>query len=555
MRADALGPKKPGRRGGRSLVERVPWAAVTVAFVVAVAAFKEIRYLGVPFTSSGDPAYTELSILRVFHGGVFLGPYSRFGWHHPGPLMFYLFAPIYGLSGDSSRALFLDSWLLNGASAIGTVLIAWKLAGPLVSAVFAAVVLAFMDIVGYTTWINPWNPSMLTLPLLLLMTAAAGATSGSLGCLVVAFLAGSFLVQTDLGTVPVTLVLLALAAGGFSFAWWQSRSPSLGRENADTRAQVGMLQRLTGFIRRDPGALRGSCRAARRLVALIWAPPLLQELLSRRGNISLIARFYLHVPAGRQHSHPLGSSLAAISDISTVVPAGYDRGLAWNGDRVALVVFVAALGVTAALIWWRRSQFLAWFSLCTPIGLLVGVLAATRIVGPVYPYLLQWSESLLLPAMIATLAWVAVVIRDLRWRRARSPWRVLAGATAAIAVSYSALVAWKGVDRNGPISFGDTPSARPLAADIVAALGSQRAKDVFQVRVLAYVNDDAALFVELAKQGLSFHVAPEIALFTGTTQATGGPVFLLGTPNTALPSTDHARPVASVGQVAVWESN
>ena len=157
--------------------------------------------------------------------------------------------------------------------------------------------------------------------------------------------------------------------------------------------------------------------------------------------------------------------------------------------------------------------------------------------------------------MIATLAWVAVVIRDLRWRRARSPWRVLAGATAAIAVSDSALVAWKGVDRNGPISFGDTPSARPLAADIVAALGSQRAKDVFQVRVLAYVNDDAALFVELAKQGLSFHVAPEIALFTGTTQATGGPVFLLGTPNTALPSTDHARPVASVGQVAVWESN
>ena len=160
-----------------------------------------------------------------------------------------------------------------------------------------------------------------------------------------------------------------------------------------------MLERLTGFIRRDPGRLAAAVGGAT-VVALIWAPPLLQELLSRRGNISLIARFYLHVPAGRQHSHPLGSSLAAISDISTVVPAGYDRGLTWNGDRVALVVFVAVLGVTAALIWWRRSQFLAWFSLCTPIGLLVGVLAATRIVGPVYPYLLQWSESLLLPAMI-----------------------------------------------------------------------------------------------------------------------------------------------------------
>ena len=138
--------------------------------------------------------------------------------------MFHLFAPIYGLSGDSSRALFLDSWLLNGASRRDR-LDRLELVGLLVSAVFAVVVLAFMDIVGYTTSINPWNPSMLTLPLLLLMTAAAGATSGSLGCLVVAFLAGSFLVQTDLGTVPVTLVLLALAAGGFSFAWWQSRSP------------------------------------------------------------------------------------------------------------------------------------------------------------------------------------------------------------------------------------------------------------------------------------------------------------------------------------------
>ena len=222
MRADALGPKKPGRRGGRSLVERVPWAAVTVAFVVAVAAFKEIRYLGVPFTSSGDPAYTELSILRVFHGGVFLSARTPvLGGTTPGRLCSTYSHLIYGLSGDSSRALFLDSWLLNGASAIGTVLIAWKLAGPLASAVFAAVVLAFMDIVGYTTWINPWNPSMSTLPLLLLMTAAAGATSGSSRALG--------------GGIPSRVVPRAdrprnssgtpwccslFAAGGFSFAWW-----------------------------------------------------------------------------------------------------------------------------------------------------------------------------------------------------------------------------------------------------------------------------------------------------------------------------------------------
>ena len=166
-------PSQPQHR--HEILKRVPWSALVVLIVFALGAYREIQTFSAPFTSGGDVALSELSILKIFHGGVALGPYSRFGWHHPGPAMFYLFAPIYWITGDNSRSLFLSSWLLNGACAIGVVLIVRRMAGELVSAVSAAVVLVFIDVNGFYSWINPWNPYLLAMPLLLLITAAAGA--------------------------------------------------------------------------------------------------------------------------------------------------------------------------------------------------------------------------------------------------------------------------------------------------------------------------------------------------------------------------------------------
>src|SRR5438876_7442456 len=67
-------------------------AAVVAILVVAIRL--------VPDTApESDHAVIDLSVLNVLHGTQMVGAYSRYGWHHPGPLYFQLLSPLYLLSG------------------------------------------------------------------------------------------------------------------------------------------------------------------------------------------------------------------------------------------------------------------------------------------------------------------------------------------------------------------------------------------------------------------------------------------------------------------------
>ena len=70
-----------------------------------------------------DWAIFELRARDVLDHGVFVGPYSRFGWNHPGPLLFYVLAVPYKLLGSKSISMHITALLVNGATiaAIGWV--------------------------------------------------------------------------------------------------------------------------------------------------------------------------------------------------------------------------------------------------------------------------------------------------------------------------------------------------------------------------------------------------------------------------------------------------
>src|SRR5437764_3658483 len=127
--APPVPPADRERRRSWPFLRQAPVSLLIVAVPIVVGAVRLVATLHRPFTAGGDVAFIELTIRDALHGRVALGPYSRFGWHHLGPIVFYLYAPIYWLSGQSSRALFLDSWLLNGACAIGVVLLVRRGAG------------------------------------------------------------------------------------------------------------------------------------------------------------------------------------------------------------------------------------------------------------------------------------------------------------------------------------------------------------------------------------------------------------------------------------------
>ncbi|MGZ8735026.1 MAG: hypothetical protein ACXW1M_07545, partial [Acidimicrobiia bacterium] len=68
----------------------VPLAAVFVATIDQWDAYRAIA----------DDALIELQTRDVGTRAVFLGPYSRFGWYHPGPALFYVLAVPYRLLGS-----------------------------------------------------------------------------------------------------------------------------------------------------------------------------------------------------------------------------------------------------------------------------------------------------------------------------------------------------------------------------------------------------------------------------------------------------------------------
>ena len=73
------------------------------------------------FAVKGDFAVLELTTRLASSGDVLLGPYSRYRFAHPGPLYFYVLAPLYRATGGSSAALQLGACLSGAFAAFAAV--------------------------------------------------------------------------------------------------------------------------------------------------------------------------------------------------------------------------------------------------------------------------------------------------------------------------------------------------------------------------------------------------------------------------------------------------
>ena len=69
---------------------------------------------------------------------LLVGPYSRFQWHHPGPLYFYLLAPFYEASGERPSGLSAGALALNLSCLLLIVGWLWQASGARLAALSAA---------------------------------------------------------------------------------------------------------------------------------------------------------------------------------------------------------------------------------------------------------------------------------------------------------------------------------------------------------------------------------------------------------------------------------
>src|SRR5579872_1943974 len=92
-----------GQTQGMVRHSRWPAAPAVIANLVPFAVLAIRAMFSAPVALYGDDAVNELNLDRALRGRQLLGPYSRFGWHHPGPAFAYLAVPVRAILGPSGH--------------------------------------------------------------------------------------------------------------------------------------------------------------------------------------------------------------------------------------------------------------------------------------------------------------------------------------------------------------------------------------------------------------------------------------------------------------------
>jgi hypothetical protein len=329
----------------------------------------------------------SLELLRTWEVGgrhtPMTGAYSRFGWDHPGPLLFVASAPAVRLLG--AEGLLVTAGLVNALAAAGAVLAAHRTAGlPLAvpTAVAVSVMVHALTGAGLT---DPWNPYVAALPFVTYLLCVWGAVHGDRVLLVAAVVAGSWCVQAHLGYLPITVAAALLGAG-------------LRSARRQVRAEP------------PPRMPRRWVAAAVAIGLVLWLPPLVDQVLSGHGNLGDLYAFARDgTNPAEIEAEPVGWS-PAVDTMSGMVtpPAPWtrpglpDQYLSVPDGRPATVVVVAGMVVVGGLAWWRRRRGPAALVALSGALVVVSVVAMARASDDLFGYLIRWSWG------VAALVWIAV---------------------------------------------------------------------------------------------------------------------------------------------------
>ncbi|MFH1115567.1 MAG: hypothetical protein V1792_16790 [Pseudomonadota bacterium] len=441
-----------------------------------------------------DMSMLELYTIHASHGEQYLGPYSRFGWNHPGPSYFYVMAPLYRLSGQCASSLFLTARIIN---LISFTFLAFIVAGTArkddrILAIWTIVLLTFyLDRLGPDLLGNPWNPWIVILPFGVFVFSLASFSTGRIAFLPVIVFSGSFLVQTHVGTVPCVLALCATSlALIIVFSGWTGSRPYY-------------------VFRAGNGAWIGLSIV---LAAVMWTLPLLEEMRHRPGNFSKLISFFWSTSGGNTFfdAFPIIAKQVAwfpsylLKKMPVAIPA-FEYDLLAEFFTVVQMVslpFVFRNAVT------KGFRFRACLTALGGVGVLAGMWSVLRIQGDVFPYLISWMSAIGLAnwAVIGT-ACIEYVDGKLRvhdtWKRVRSR---AAEVIAVIAVTAMVAMLIPGFVQVSRRPVAESLKVRMLSRTLISYLRENDVKRPVIHFDWSQWSVEAGVIVQIRKSGLDFAV-------------------------------------------------
>jgi hypothetical protein len=440
-------------------------AVALIPFVCAVAVRTGRTDLPV-----GDYALMDLRVRDVWSTDVpLVGSYSRFGWNHPGPAVFYALAPISGVFGTPAWATSVASALTQGLVVAGIASVAWRAGGlRLVTATLAFVGLAY-GAAGPTMILDAWNPNvaypLFILFLLVVWVLATGHPRALLGVALV----GTVLVQAHVGYLPLVL--------------------------AGTACALVLAARRVHTWRAWRRGLAWSVAG----VAVLWIPAVIHELVYPSNVRALVdsltdseqpnlgARTAARVLADEFRVPPpwLGGSNRLDEFANTVVGAS-----PWWLLLPALLLVAAVLAVR-----YRARRGAVELLVLTVVLAVVGFAALARVIGLAERYVFYWRVPL---ALLVVFASVWCITTGLGLDRRRSATRAAGIALAGIVVFASVTLSFRIVRTD------DTSDAERLTRAALDAVtpSARTARVLVRDADVPLIGIERALVNELDREGV-----------------------------------------------------
>ncbi|HUP85426.1 MAG TPA: hypothetical protein VM143_07145 [Acidimicrobiales bacterium] len=344
---------------------------------------------------SGDVALIEVRVSDVGRWTPLLGSYQRYGFNHPGPLLFYALAGPYRLLGSRYAGIEVGALLLGGLSLVVILRVAFRRGGRLGLLWAAALVAVAVRAVGPAWLLDAWEPHVLALVAAAVIALASDAVGGRASALPFVAAAASFVAEAW-----ATMLPLALAMGGWS--------------------TVGLIVHAGRSVEQRRAVARSLVVGAG-VVAVLWLPPVMEQLSHDHGNLSSM------IDALREPPAPA----LGLADGWRVVATELGHRPSWVGfpqaldglsptldlDTAPVPVALLALAGGLGLALRRRRDSDAWLLGTTSVlAIVAAVYALSRLLGPVFVWIPQWLRIVGMTTWCAA-GWCGFAGLPDRWQR------------------------------------------------------------------------------------------------------------------------------------------
>jgi hypothetical protein len=364
---------------------RVLWALLAGALVllpgiVAVAGAPKDWY------PTGDVSHTELMLRSIPGDFPLIGVAARVGndinnqGSTPGASMAYVLYPVYLLLFRSSYGVLVSVLIVHLAAVAALLVLARRFGGGALAVITAGGIAVMVRSLAPRFFLEPWNVWVPVFSYFVFVILLWGLALGRHRGLPWAVLIGTHCVQTHVSYVPIVVVPLVVLG---AYSWWDAR--------------------------RDGGGMRRSIGWSVIVGALMWLPPVIEQLRPGPGNLRRLWEEF-----GTSHADNVGLRAAVkamVGELNLAGPVITGPGKApYDAPNIpGFVGFAILMAAGLVVAWRRRDRDVLSLQAVLSLVTLVGLVATSRIFGRFYDYVIRWM-------WVLAVMWLVVSLWAL-WRR------------------------------------------------------------------------------------------------------------------------------------------